>query len=98
MRSIIDLYSERKVAQVKTADNFIRKFLTAKTPKDRDKAEKERSKIYDNSDNPKLSERMEEAKQENIKTGRQTQTPLNPEYETLKEAIKGTLSGQHVLA
>ena len=70
-RSIIDLYSERKIAQFTTADNLIRKFITAKTPKDKEKAEKEYNKIYDkHKDKPRLGERMEERKQEDKRTGR----------------------------
>ena len=71
VRHIIDLYSERKIAQFTTADNLIRKFITAKTPKDKEKAEKEYNKIYDkHKEKPRLGERMEETKQENKRTGR----------------------------
>ena len=71
VRNIIDLYSERKIAQFTTADNLIRKFITAKTPKDKEKAEKEYNKIYDkHKGKPSLGERMEESKQENKRTGR----------------------------
>ena len=71
VRNIIDLFSERKIAQFTTADNLIRKFITAKTPKDKEKAEKEYSKIVDkHKDKPSLGERMEETKKENKRTGR----------------------------
>ena len=71
VRNIIDLYSEGKIAQFATADNLIRKFITAKTPKDKEKADKEYNKIYDkHKDKLSLGERMEETKQENKRTGR----------------------------
>ena len=71
VRNIIDLYSECKIAQFTTADNLIRKFITAKTSRDKEKAEKEYSKIVDkHKDKPRLGERMEETKQENNRTGR----------------------------
>ena len=41
VRNIIDLYSERKIAQFTTADNLIRKFITAKTAKDKEKADQD---------------------------------------------------------
>ena len=71
IRNIIDLYSERKIAQFTTADNLIRKFITAKTAKDKEKAETEYNKNYDkHKDKPSLGERMEETKKENVRTGK----------------------------
>ena len=71
VRNIIDLYSERKIAQFTTADNLVRKFITAKTAKDKEKADQEYNKIYDkHKDKPSLGERMEETKKENVRTGR----------------------------
>ena len=71
VRNIIDLYSGRKIAQFTTADNLIRKFITAKTTKDKEKADREYNKIYDkHKDKPSLGERMEESKQQNARTGR----------------------------
>ena len=69
--NIIDLYSERKIAQFTTAHSFIRNFITATTSKDKEKVEKECGKIVDkHKDKPSLGERMEESKQENKRTGR----------------------------
>ena len=71
VRNIIELYSERKIAQFTTADNLIRKFITAKTTKDKEKADQEYNKIYDkHKDKPSLGERMEETKKENVRTGK----------------------------
>ena len=71
VRNIIDLYSERKIAQFTTADNLIRKFITAKTAKDKEKADQEYIKIYDkHKDKPSLGGRMEETKKENVRTGK----------------------------
>ena len=71
VRNIIDLYSERKIAQFTTADNLVRKFITAKTAKDKEKADQEYNNIYDkHKDKPSLGERMEETKKENVRTGK----------------------------
>ena len=53
VRNIIDLYSERKIAQFTTADNLIRKFITAKTTKDKEKAETEAQSRRKNGGNKK---------------------------------------------
>ena len=71
VQNIINLYSDRKIAQFTTADNLIRKLTTAKTEKDKEKAEKDYNKIYDkHRDKQKLSQRMAEAKEESKRTGR----------------------------
>ena len=45
IRNIINLYSERKIAQFTTADNLIRKLTTPKTDKENAKAENEYNKM-----------------------------------------------------
>ena len=45
IRNIINLYSERKIAQFTTADNLIRKLTTPKTHKENAKAENEYNKM-----------------------------------------------------
>ena len=67
----INFYSDRKIAQLTTSDNLIRKLTTAKTDKERAKAEKEYDKIYDkHKDKEQLGQRMAQAKEDNKRTGR----------------------------
>ena len=71
VQNIINLYSDRKIAQFTTADNLIRKLTTAKTDKEKTKAEKDYNKIYDkHKDKEKLGQRMAQAKEDNKRTGR----------------------------
>ena len=71
VQNIINLYSDRKIAQFTTADNLIRKLTTAKTDKEKTKAEKDYDKIYDkHKDKEQLGQRMAQAKEDNKRTGR----------------------------
>ena len=71
VQNIINLYSDRKIAQFTTADNLIRKLTTAKTDKEKSKAENEYNKIYDkHTDKEQLGQRMAQAKEDNKRTGR----------------------------
>ena len=71
VQNIISLYSDRKIAQFTTADNLIRKLTTAKTDKEKTKAENEYNKIYDkHKDKERLGQRMTQAKEDNKRTGR----------------------------
>ena len=71
VQNIINLYSDRKIAQFTTADNLIRKLTTAKTDKEKTKAEKDYNKIYDkHKDKEQLGQRMAQAKEDNKRTGR----------------------------
>ena len=71
VQNIINLYSDRKIAQFTTADNLIRKLTTAKTDKEKTKAEKNYNKIYDKHKNKEqLGQRMTQAKEDNKRTGR----------------------------
>ena len=71
VQNIIILNSDRKIAQFTTADNLIRKLTTAKTDKEKTKAEKDYNKIYDkHKDKEELSQRMAQAKEDNKRTGR----------------------------
>ena len=99
VRNIIDLYSDRKIDQFTTADNLIRKFITARTPKDKEKAENEYKKVYDkHKDKPSLGERMQEAKQENQRSGRTIPTKkyaycvpvMFYKYRTMLDHVKRT--------
>ena len=99
VQNIINLYSERKIAQFTTAGNLIRKLTTAKTDKEKNKAEKEYNKIYDKQkDKEQLGQRMTQAKEDNKRTGRtnprKTKTySINVHLYRLKtEADKGVLS------
>ena len=66
VQNIINLYSDRKIAQFTTADNLIRKLTTAKTDKETTKAEKDYNKIYDkHKDKEQLSQIMAQAKDHN---------------------------------
>ena len=71
VQNTITLYSDRKIAQFTTADNLIRKLTTAKTDKEKTKAEKDYNKIYDkHKDKEQLGQRMAQAKEDNKRTGR----------------------------
>ena len=71
VENIISFYSDRKIAQFTTADNLIRKLTTAKTDKEKTKAEKDYNKIYDkHKDKEQLGQRMAQAKADNKRTGR----------------------------
>ena len=71
VQNIINLYSDRKIAQFTTADNLIRKLTTAKTEKEKTKAEKDYNKIHDkHKDKEQLGQRMAQAKEDNKRTGR----------------------------
>ena len=62
------LYEDRKIAQFTTADNLIRPFITAKTDKQKTKADNTYDKIHDkHRDKEPLGQRMREAKKENKK-------------------------------
>ena len=98
VQNIINLYSDRKIAQFTTADNLIRKLTTAKTDKEKTKAEKEYNKIYDkHKDKEQLGQRMTQAKEDNKRTGRTN--PRKPKkysinvhlYRLKTEADKGVL-------
>ena len=68
VQNIINLYSDRKIAQFTTAENLIRKLATAKTDKEKTKAEKDYDKIYDkHKDKEQLGQRMAQAKEDNKK-------------------------------
>ena len=71
VQNTINLYSDRKTAHFTTADNLIRKLTTAKTDKEKSKAENEYNKIYDkHKDKEQLGQRMTQAKEDNKQTGR----------------------------
>ena len=71
MQNIINLYTDRKIAQCTTADNLIRKLATAKTDKEKTKAENEYNKLYDkHKDKQQPGQRMAQAKADNKRTGR----------------------------
>ena len=63
VRNIIDLYSERTIAHFTTADNLMRKFITAKTSRDKEEAERGYKKIVD-------KHKVKSSQQENKRTGR----------------------------
>ena len=98
VQNIINLYSDRKIAQFTTADNLIRKLTIAKTDKEKTKAEKEYNKLYDkHKDKEQLGQRMSQAKEDNKRTGRTN--PRKPKkysinvhlYRLKTEADKGVL-------
>ena len=71
VQNILDLYTDRKIAQFTTADNLIRKLATAKTDKEKTKAENEFNKLYDkHKDKQQLGQRMAQAKADSKRTGR----------------------------
>ncbi len=98
VQNIINLYSDRKIAQFTTADNLIRKLTTAKTDKEKTKAEKDYNKIYDkHKDEEQFGQRMAQAKEDNNRTGRTN--PRKPKKDSINvhlyrlktEADKGVL-------
>ena len=96
---MINVYSDRKIAQFTAADTLIRKLATAKTDKEKTKAENEHNKIYNkHHDKEQLGQRMARAKEDNKRTGRTN--PRKPRkysinvhlYRRKTEADKGVLS------
>ena len=68
IQNLILFYEDRKIAQFTTADNLIRQFITAKTDKQKTKANTAYDKIHDkHHDKEPLGQRMQEAKKENKK-------------------------------
>ena len=68
IQNLINFYEDRKIAQITTADNLIRKFITAKTDKQKAKANTAYDKIHGkHHDKATLGQRMREAKKENKK-------------------------------
>ena len=66
IQNLINFYEDRKIAQFTTADNLIRQFITAKTDKQKIKANNAYDKIHDkHHDKEPLGERMQKAKEEN---------------------------------
>ena len=66
IQNLINFYEDRKIAQFTTADNLIRQFITAKTDKQKTKANTAYNKIHDkHHDKEPLGQRMREAKKEN---------------------------------
>ena len=66
IQNLISFYEDRKIAQFTTADNLIRQFITAKTDKQKAKANTAYDKIHDkHHDKEPLGQRMREAKKEN---------------------------------
>ena len=68
IQNLINFYEDRKIAQFTTADNLIQQFITAKTDKQKAKANTAYDKIHDkHHDKEPLGQRMREAKKENTK-------------------------------
>ena len=68
IQNLINFYEDRKIAQFTTADNLIRQFITAKTDKQKAKANTAYDKIHDkHHDKEPLGQRMREAKKESKK-------------------------------
>ena len=66
IQNLINFYEDRKIAQFTTADNLIRQFITAKTDKQKTKANNAYDKIHDkHQDQEPLGQRMQKAKEEN---------------------------------
>ena len=68
IQNLIIFYEDCKIAQFTTADNLIRQFITAKTDKQKTKANTAYDKIHDkHHDKEPLGQKMREAKKENKK-------------------------------
>ena len=66
IQNLINFYEDRKIAQFTTADNLIRQFITAKTDKQKTKANNAYDKIHNkHHDQEPLGQRMQKAKEEN---------------------------------
>ena len=68
IQNLINFYEDRKIAQFTTADNLIRQIITAKTDKQKAKANTAYDKIHDkHHDKEPLGQRMQDAKKETKK-------------------------------
>ena len=68
IQNLLSFYEDRKIAQFTTADSLIRQFITAKSDKQKTKANTAYDKIHDkHHDKEPLGQRMRETKKENKK-------------------------------
>ena len=66
VRTIIDLYTDRKISQVSTAMNSITQLLMATTPSDKTKATKQYDRLIEKHEEKQpLAQRMERSKKGN---------------------------------
>ena len=85
----INFYEDRKIAQFTTANNLIRQFITAKTDKQKTKANTAYDKIHDkHHDKEPLGQRMQEAKKENTKQNTSNIYSVDALFYRLKD-VKG---------
>ena len=71
VRDVIELYEDRKIAQVSTASKMINELVTATTKKDKERARANYEKLVERHESKKpLGERMEASKKENTEKGR----------------------------
>ena len=90
IQTLISFYADRKIAQFTTADNLIRQFITAKTDKQKTKANTAYDKIHDkHHDKEPLGQRMQEAKKENKKRNSTNTYSVDVLFYRLQDEKKG---------
>ena len=73
VRDVIELYEDRKIAQVSTASKMINELVTATTKKDKERARANYEKLMESHESKKpLGERMEASKKENTERRKRT--------------------------
>ena len=73
VRDVIELYEDRKIAQVSTASKMINELVTATTKKDKERARTNYEKLMESHESKKpLGERMEASKKENTEKRKRT--------------------------
>ena len=73
IRDVIELYEDRKIAQVSTASKMINELVTATTKKDKEQARANYEKLVERHESKKpLGERMEASKKENTEKRKRT--------------------------
>ena len=73
VRDVIELYEDRKIAQVSTASKMINELVTATTKKDKERARANYEKLVEKHESKKpLGERMEASKKENTEKRKRT--------------------------
>ena len=87
IQNLSKFYEDRKIAQFTNADNLMRQFITAKTDKQKTKANNTYGKTHDkHHDKEPLGQRMREAKKENKKRNTSNTYSVDALFYRLKDA------------
>ena len=88
-QNLINFYEDRKITQFTTADSLRRQFITAKTDKQKTKANNAYDKIHDkHHDKEPLGQRMQEAKKKNKKRNTSNIYSVDASFYRLKDVKK----------